>query len=71
MKTIILELIKEYGQPIAVSSIELWTTVESMGNYETDYKNGALWSWNNKLYYLSHLNLQPKDLLELKEFYSF
>lgn len=39
-----------------------------MGTYEQDYKNGELWHYNGNMWYLSHLELSPKELHELVEF---
>ena len=52
-----------------VRTFELWTTIVDLGTFEDDYKNGELWSFNGKLYYLSHMELKPEVLRELLDFY--
>lgn len=52
-----------------VKTLEQWATIQAMGTYEQDYKNGELWSFNGQLYYLSHLELDPEALRELNEYY--
>lgn len=53
-----------------VTTAEMWEKVQAMGTYEQDYKNGELWSFNGKLYYLSHLSLNPNELREVVAFHS-
>ena len=53
-----------------VTTAEMWTKIKAMGTYEEDYKNGELWSFNGKLYYLSHLSLDPQELRESRACYS-
>lgn len=48
-----------------VTTAEMWAKVQAMGTYEQDYKNGELWSFDGKLYYLSHLSLSPRELREV------
>lgn len=50
-----------------VKTADMWSKVQSMGNYEFDYRNGELWRFNGELYYLSHLELSPKELREVVE----
>lgn len=52
-----------------VNSWELWTDIKAYGTFETDYKNGELWSWGDKLYYLCFMLLPLKDKTELLEYY--
>lgn len=51
-----------------VTTAEMWAKVQAMGTYEEDLKNGELWSFNGKLYYLSHLALDPDELREVVAF---
>lgn len=51
-----------------VKTFDDWTKIQSMGTYEQDYKNGELWEFNGKLWYLSHLELSPEVLQEVVEF---
>ena len=53
-----------------VTTAEVWAKVQAMGTYEDTHKNGELWSLNGKLYYLSHLSLDPQELREVVAFYS-
>ena len=48
-----------------VEDAETWAKVEAMGNYYSEFKNGELWELNGEFYYLSHLNLNHKELLKL------
>lgn len=36
--------------------------ITALGTYETDYKNGEIWSFNGDEYYFSHLELSPAEL---------
>ncbi len=51
-----------------VTTADMWVKIQAMGTYEQDYKNGELWSFNGKLYYLSHLSLNPDELREVVAF---
>lgn len=51
-----------------VTNPDEWTKIQAMGNFEKKFKNGELWSFNDKLYYLSHLELSTEALMELAEF---
>lgn len=51
-----------------VKTFDDWTKIQSMGTYEQDYKNGELWEFNGKLWYLSRLELSPEVLQEVVEF---
>lgn len=53
-----------------VTTAEMWAKVQAMGTYEQDYRNGELWSFDGKLYYLSHLSLNPNELREVVAFHS-
>ncbi len=53
-----------------VTTAEMWAKVQAMGTYEQDYRNGELWSFNGKLYYLSHLSLNPNELRKVVAFHS-
>lgn len=48
-----------------VKDPDLWATIQSMGNFEDNYKNGEIWYFNGELYYLSHLELSPEALQEI------
>ena len=50
MKNLYRELFNEYGREKQVLTAEEWIKVQAYGNYEMDYKNGELWSYNGKLY---------------------
>ena len=63
------ELVDEYGKAHVVKDLETYTKIEAMGDFESPFKNGSMWTWNGKLWYLSYLELSPKDLRELNEFY--
>lgn len=52
------------------TTLEQWTTVKAMGDYEYDFKNGELWYFGGEYWYLSHLELSPQVLQEVVEFYS-
>lgn len=52
-----------------VKTAEEFIKIKAMGTYEDDYKNGEIWTWNGNTYYLSHLELDPKELRELVEAY--
>lgn len=45
-----------------VKTAEEFLNIQSMGTWEGDYKNGELWSFNGKFYYLSPLELNRKEL---------
>lgn len=45
-----------------VKTAEEFTKIQSMGTWEGDCKNGELWSFNGKFYYLSHLELDMNEL---------
>lgn len=51
-----------------VKTAETWAKIQSMGDYDSDYKNGELWWFNGELYYLSHLELSPETLKEIVAF---
>ena len=51
-----------------VKDVETWSKVEAMGNYYSEFKNGELWEFNKEFYYLSHLNLDYKNLKALMEY---
>lgn len=53
---------------ITVEDAETWAKVQAMGDFERKYKNGELWYFNRKFYYLSHLNLELDELAELNYF---
>lgn len=55
---------------ITVKDAETWTKVQALGTFERNYKNGELWYFNRKFYYLSHLNLELDELCELLFFES-
>lgn len=55
---------------ITVESAELWSLIKAYGSFQSNYKNGELWLYNKKLYYLSHLNLEFSELSELLFFES-
>lgn len=42
-------------------------TVQSMGTYEDNFKNGEIWIFNGQEYYFSHLELSPEGLREYNE----
>lgn len=52
-----------------VKTAEEFINIHAMGTYEDDYKNGEIWTWNGNTYYLSHLELDQKELRELVEAY--
>lgn len=52
-----------------VRTAEQWATIQAMGTYEQDFKNGELWEFNGYMWYLSHLELPPEELAELVEIY--
>ena len=54
---------------ITVKTVEMWAKVQAMGDFEKKYKNGELWTFNGNLYYLSHLELTPKEMQEAREYY--
>lgn len=56
------------NQYTTVTTAEMWATVQAMGTYEQNYRNGELWSFNEKLYYLSHLSLSPDELRKVVDF---
>lgn len=45
-----------------VKTAEEFINIQAMGTWEDDYKNGELWSFNGKFYYLSHLELDTNEL---------
>ena len=45
-----------------VKTAEEFLNIQSMGTWEGDYKNGELWSFNGKFYYLSQLELGMNEL---------
>jgi hypothetical protein len=49
----------------AVKTAEEWIKIESLGTWECDLKNGSVWTFNGKHYYLSHLELDPLELILL------
>lgn len=51
-----------------VKTADIWIKIQSMGDYESNYKNGELWWFNGKLYYLSHSELSPETLKEVTMF---
>lgn len=50
-----------------VTSPDEWAKIQAMGDFERQFKNGELWSFDSKLYYLSHLELSTEALTELAE----
>lgn len=52
-----------------VKDVETFTKIETMGNFEEDFKNGELWQFNGEMYYLSQSELPSNELKELKNFY--
>lgn len=50
-----------------VTDPDEWAKIQAMGDFEQDLKNGELWSFNNELYYLSHLELSTEALMELAD----
>lgn len=50
-----------------VKTAEEWVKIESLGTWEADLKNGSVWSFNGKHYYLSHLELDPHELILLAD----
>lgn len=51
-----------------VKTAEEWAKIQAIGDYEDDFRNGELWNFNGKIWYLSHLELSPEELQELVEF---
>jgi hypothetical protein len=54
---------------ITVTTAEEWIDVKAYGTYEQDYRNGEIWSWAGKLYYLAFIELSAKEQNELLEAY--
>ena len=54
---------------ITVTTAEEWIDVKAYGTYEQDYRNGELWSWAGKLYYLAIIELPLKEMEEVVETY--
>ncbi len=48
-----------------VKTAEEWVKIESLGTWECNIKNGSVWSFNGKHYYLSHLELDARELILL------
>ena len=51
-----------------VKSAETWAKIQALGTYEQPFKNGEMWSFNNQLWYLSHIELPISELHEITEF---
>lgn len=39
-----------------------WIDIEALGTWERDYKNGSIWTFNGDEWYLTHLELPPREL---------
>lgn len=52
-----------------VKTLEEWAKIEAYGNWESHFRNGELYSFNNEFYYLSHLELDPDVLHELIKYH--
>jgi hypothetical protein len=50
-----------------VKTAEEWIKIESLGTWEADVKNGSVYTFNEKYYYLSHLELDPHELILLMD----
>lgn len=53
---------------ITVKDVDTWATIEAMGDFEDSLGDGELWWFNQRLYYLSALELPINHLLDLAEF---
>lgn len=63
------ELRREYGKEKQVLDAETWSNVKAYGTYEMDFKNGELWTHNDKLYLLEFIKLPHNEAVILLEYY--
>lgn len=42
-------------------------TIQAYGDFEREYRNGEIWTFNGNEYYFSHLDLSPEELKEYND----
>lgn len=45
-----------------VKTAQQWIDIEALGTWERDCKNGSVHTFNGEEWYLSHLELPPREL---------
>ena len=61
-KRVYKELVKECGNPINVTDLELIMDIEAYGTFELENGHIRYWTWGGKFYRFEITNLSLKDM---------
>jgi len=61
-KKVFKKLVKEYGNPINVTDLELIMDIEAYGTFELENGQIRYWTWAGKFYRFEITNLSLEDM---------